>query len=138
MGGGFVTTAEKVLVVGGVLNLAWGVLTGYAAAAARRSSPEVPKYLMLTHMGGLMQGVMLLALVLAVGLSELSSGTETLSAVLLVGASGALDLKDGLNWVQGVRDEFAEKSAGYYLGALSAVLITGGLGILIVGVFRGL
>ena len=43
-----------------------------------------------------------------------------------------------LDWLQGVRDHFAERSLGLTLASVQAVLATAGFGILLVGVFRGL
>ena len=51
---------------------------------------------------------------------------------------GILGLTDTLNWLQGVRDEFAQRPLGFYLGGVSAVLAIAGLSILIAGVAQGL
>jgi hypothetical protein len=41
-----------------------------------------------------------------------------------------------VNWRQGVRDEFKERSPGLQLGGVSGLLAVAGLAILIFGVFR--
>ena len=52
--------AAKILIVGGVLNLAYSFLTGLLLANTRRRSPAASKYLVFAHVGPLMQGPMLL------------------------------------------------------------------------------
>ena len=56
-------TAAKILIVGGILNLAYGFLTGVFLAGARKKAPTASKYLILAHTGPLMQGPMLLEFV---------------------------------------------------------------------------
>jgi hypothetical protein len=131
-------TASRILIAGGVFNLAYGFATGIPLTIARARSPNASKYLVFAHVGPLMQGPMLLALTAAVALSPLSAAWETAAAWMLVGGSAALAFKDTLNWLQGIKDEFKEKPPGFAFGAISAVLSVGGLGILIVGVCRAL
>lgn len=131
-------TAAKVLIVGGVLNLAYGVITGLILTNARMRSPEAPRYLTLAHLGPLMQGPMLLGLAVATGLSSLAGDVETLSASLLVGGSAGIAGGDTLNWLGGAGDAFAERSLGFFSQAVGGMLTAAGLLILIIGVFRGL
>jgi len=132
-------TAAKVLIVGGVLNLALAFVLGFILSNSRLKEPAKPQhYLNLAHRASLWEGFMLLGLVFAVELSDLSSGLETLAAILLVASSAFQDGSSVLNWLQGVGDEFAERSPGFYLATINAILATTGLAILIVGVFRGL
>jgi len=131
-------TAAKILIVGGVLNLAYGFLTGFVLGNTRMKSPEAPKYLILAHTGPLMQGPILLGLAVAVSLSDLSGWLETMGASLLVASSALLNGGNTLNWLQGVQDEFAERPVGHALTSASALLATAGLAILVVGVFAGL
>jgi hypothetical protein len=130
--------AAKILIVGGVLNLAYSFLTGFLLANTRRRSPAASKYLVFAHVGPLMQGPMLLSLVFAVILSPLPTGVKALAASLMVAESVFLAAKDTLNWVQGVKDEFVERPPGVVLGGISVLLGMGGLLILIIGVFQGL
>lgn len=81
---------------------------------------------------------MLLALAVALPLSDLSPDLETLAAALLVASSAFQDGSAILNWLQGVKDQFVQRSPGLTLGTINAVLATAGLAILLVGVFRGL
>ena len=131
-------TATKILIVGGVLNLAYGFLTGFVLGNTRMKSPEAPKYLVLAHTGPLIQGPMLLGLVFAVDLSPLAGKIETLAASLLVASSAFLHAGNSLHWLQGVRDEFAERPPGFFLVGFSTILAVAGLAILVVGVFDGL
>lgn len=132
-------TAAKILIVGGVLNLAYGFITGFFMVAIRQQQPVVPKYLTLAHMGPLMQGPMLLSLVIALNLSPLTPAVESAAAILLVAGSICLAAKDTLNWVQSVLDEFRERpTAGVILGALSVITSTIGLIIVMAGVWQGL
>jgi hypothetical protein len=49
-----ITAAEKVLIVGGVLNLAVGVLLGYPIIVTRsKGATATPRYLMAAHIGTL-------------------------------------------------------------------------------------
>jgi hypothetical protein len=84
-------SAEKVLIVGGTLLLVYAFATGFIMGTVRGREAVAPKYLILAHMEPLMQGSMLLGLVWAVRLSDLSNGIETLAASLMVVAA----------WIQG-------------------------------------
>lgn len=131
--------ASKILVVGGVLNLAFGLLTGLVLGGLRSRNPDADqKYLLTAHKAGLQQGFMLLGLTFAVMLSPLSNGVETLAAGLLAASTAFLDISALVNWRQGVRDEFKERTLGLQLGGVSGLLAVAGLAILIFGVFRGL
>lgn len=131
--------AEKILIVGGIVNLAYGFLTGFFMGVIRQREPVVPKYLTLAHTGPLMQGPMLLGLVFALQLSPLAPSLEFAAASLLVVGSFFLAAKDTLNWLQQVQDEFRERpTIGMVLGSLSVLTATVGLLIILVGVFQGL
>ena len=59
-----ITAAEKMLITGGVLNLAYGVLLGYPITVIHaKGAPATPKYLMAAHVGALLQAAVLLGLV---------------------------------------------------------------------------
>lgn len=127
------STAEKVLIVGGLVNLAYGVVTGFPMSIVRTRGAEVSKYLTFAHVGPLMQGPILLGTAVAARMSTLSAGAETLGAWLLVAGSVLLALKDTINWLTGVSDEFAQRPATMPLGALSALATTGGVAIFLYG-----
>jgi hypothetical protein len=131
--------AAKLLIVGGVLNLAYSFLTGFLLANTRRGSPAASKYLVFAHVGPLMKGPMLLSLVFAIALSPHPALVKTLASSLMVAESGFLVAKDTPNWVQGVKDEFVERPpVGMVLGGISILLGVVGLLIFIVGIFQGL
>jgi hypothetical protein len=132
-------TSAKILVVGGVLNLALAFVFGYVLSSVRLRTPGAETgYLPQVHRAALWEGFMLLGLAFAAGLSKLPSGLEITAAALLVASSAFLAASSILNWLQGVRDHFAERSFGLTLASVQAVLATAGLGIFLVGVFRGL
>ncbi len=132
--------AAKILIVGGVLHYAYSFITGVFMGIVRQTEPAVPKYLSLTHVGAFMNGSMLLAMTIAIQLSPLSDNTEVLAAALLVSGAFLLALKDTINWLLKVDDEFREvnRPYGQVIGGLSALASTVGLIIVIVGVFQGL
>lgn len=58
-------SAEKVLITGGVLNLAYGGTAGicHHGDARAKGAPATPRYLMAAHVGTLLQAAILLGLV---------------------------------------------------------------------------
>ena len=129
------TVAEQILVLGGIINLIYGFITGFMLAAIRQKKAESPKYLMFAHIGPLMQGAMLLGLVFAVQMAQLSAGAETTGAVLLTVGAFLLAIKDTINWWQTIGDEFGEKPVlGLALGMVSVLASSVGLLILSFGV----
>ena len=133
------TTAEKVLIVGGTLNLALAFALGFVLSRVRLKDPAAEHgWLLQAHRVALWEGFMLLGLVFAVALSPLSPAWETLAASLLVVASALQAGSAIANLVQGIPDQFAERRLGYQLAATNAVLGAAGLVILLVGVFKGL
>jgi hypothetical protein len=133
------TTAEKVLIVGGTLNLALAFALGFVLSRVRLKDPAAEHgWLLQAHRVALWEGFMLLGLVFAVALSPLSPAWETLAASLLVAAAALQAASAIANLVQGVPDQFAERRLGYQLAATNAVLGAAGLVILLVGVFKGL
>jgi hypothetical protein len=134
-----ITAAEKVLIPGGVLNLAYGVLLGYAITVIRaKGAPATPKYLMAAHVGTLLQAAVLLGLMWAARLSTLGPGWQDVAAWLVVVTSALIAAKDTVNWLTGVQDEFAEKAKTVPLGVLGALAETVGVGIFVVGVLTAL
>ena len=130
--------AAKILIVGGMLNLAFSCLIGIVLGKVRLRTPDTGTYLPLAHRVSLWWGFMLLGMPWAVRLSPRSAGVETLAAWLLIASSALSDFEPILNLWQGVKDPVAERSLAFYLGGISAVLVTVGIAILIVGVIRGL
>lgn len=131
--------AEKILILGGVLNIAYGLLMGIPVAIIRLNSPTYSKYLRVVHIGALMWGPILISLSLALVLSPLDDSIELVAAWLMVIASVLLDAKDTINWLAGTNDEFAEKPrAPVLLGGLSSLASLLGILIILVGVFQSL
>ena len=134
-----ITVAEKVLIVGGVLNLAYGALLGYAVVVNRvKGAPATPKYLMAAHIGTLLHAAVLLGLVWAARLSALGPGWLDVAAWLVVVSSALVAAKDTVNWLTGVQDEFTEKAKTTLLGGLAALGEPIGIGIFVVGVLKAL
>jgi hypothetical protein len=134
-----ITVAEKVLIAGGVLNLAYGMLLGYPITVIRaKGAPATPRYLMAAHVSALLHAAVLLGLVWAARLSALGPGWNEVAAWLVVVASALVAAKDTVNWLTGVQDEFGEKSKATPLGGLAALPETIGAGIFVLGVLEAL
>ncbi len=132
-------TASKMMILGGVLNLFYGLLLGIPAGVIRQKQPTYSKYLRFVHIGALMWGPILISLALALELSTLDAGFELLAAWFMVGSSVLLNAKDTINWLRGTQDEFAEKARlPLALGGLSSVGSLLGILIILIGVVMGL
>ncbi|MBM9576823.1 hypothetical protein JWG45_06605 [Leptospira sp. 201903070] len=127
--------SEKILVVAGVLNLAYGSLTGFPYALARKKAEFPSRYLQAAHISSLMQGAMLLGLVIAFRYANLSESLGLIGAFLFAISSLFLALKDTANWLQGIKDEFQENPIlGKSLGAIGVTTNLIGILIIIYGV----
>jgi hypothetical protein len=135
-----ITAAEKVLIAGGVLNLAYGALLGYAITVIRvKGAPATPKYLMAAHLSTLLHAAVLLGLAWAARLSTLGPGWQDTAAWLVVASSALIAAKDTVNWLTGMQDEFSEKPTYVApLAGLAALAETIGIGIFVVGVLKAL
>lgn len=132
-------TAAKILIFAGVLNIAYGLLTGIPAGLVRQNNAIYSKYLRFVHIGALMWGPLLISMALAVELSPMDANLELLAVWFLVGSSILLNAKDTINWLTGVQDEFAERPRlPLALGGLSSVGSLLGVGIIIIGVLQSL
>jgi hypothetical protein len=134
------TAAEKVLIAGGVLNLAYGALLGYPIVVNRaKGAPATPRYLLAAHVSTLLHGAVLLGLVWAARLSALGSGWLEVAAWLVVVSSALVAVKDTLNWLTGTEDEFSENARwAVPLGGVAALGEPVGIGIFVVGVLGAL
>ncbi len=133
------STATKILIVAGMINLLVGGLSGIPMGLLRqRGAPVVPKYLTMVHLGGIMHGPILLGVGFALTISTLTPWIDTAAAVTLAAASGLLIVKDTLNWRQGILDEFAEQSTGLKIGQVFGPLHIVGLLLASAGVVSGL
>src|SRR5262245_60603996 len=132
-------TGVKILILGGLANLLYGFLTGFFFAKVRGTREFAPRYLVMAHVGPLMQGTMLLALVTATPLIYLPEAVKTLGCALLVLSSACFGIKDTINWREGVTDEFKQRPAiPRLLGLIGAPVSTVGLVILVIGAIRGM
>ena len=133
-------TAAKVLILGGLGSLLYAFIMGFVLSQVRLKDPMVEQVrLTQVHIVALWEGFMLLGLVWAVALSDLSSGLETTAALLLV-AAGALQMTaNTIAWSQKLENLFAPpRGITYVLAATNATLAMIGLVILIFGALRGL
>lgn len=129
--------AQMVLLGGGLFNIVYGFLSGFAFAAARKEAEFAPRYLVSLHVGTLMQGSMLMALSLIVPVASMDASNKELAARLMVFSSLCIALKDTANWLQGVKDEYGEKRVfSQALGAAGAIGGTVGLAMLSSGFVR--
>ena len=130
--------AIKLLVLGGVINLLLSFALGWILSVYRTRGPMEPhRWLLVAHEVSMMEGVMLLGLAFAALFARLPGWLATTGAALLVAASLFQDLSGVVNWKRKTGDQFAEKSAGWVLASINAVLNTAGLAILAIGVIRG-
>ncbi|TGL75744.1 hypothetical protein [Leptospira yasudae] len=126
---------EKILIIAGVLNLAYGSLTGFPYALARKKAEFPSRYLQAAHIGSLMQGAMLLGLVVAFRYSNFSETLALIGASLFAISSFFLALKDTANWLQGIKDEFQENPIlGKALGAIGVITNLVGIVVIVYGV----
>lgn len=131
--------ALKLLVLGGLANLVLSFVLGWILSAHRMKGPMEPhRWLLIAHEVALQEGVMLLALSVALAYARLPSSVATLGAGLLVAASAFQDFSGIVNWLRRTGDQFAERSTGWKLASVNAVLNTAGLAIIVVGAARGL
>lgn len=130
-------TATRVLIVGGMSVLSFGLLLGIPMAVTRGKAPRAPRYLFAAHLAAIIQGGLLLALTIALGSSSLSAGVETTAASLLVAGVALFDIGLAMNWLQGVQDAFEEKTLGNKISGLGTPLVLVGTGIIFYGVLVG-
>jgi hypothetical protein len=131
--------AVKLLVLGGLANLVLSFALGWILSAHRVRGPIAPHHwLLVAHTVSLQEGVMLLGLAFAALFAQLPDAVAVAGAALLVAASAFQDLSGIVNWRRATGDQFAERSAGWRLASINAVLNTAGLAIVVGGVVRGL
>lgn len=132
------STAQNLLVGYGVIVLTYGLLLGVPLAASRSTAAHASRHLVTAHLSGLMQGPVALALAFAIGAVSFDSTVATVAAALVVGGLVAETLGGTLNWLQGVGDQFAEKSLGFYVNALTGILAIPGALIIMFAVLTKL
>ena len=131
-------SAVHVLVVGGVLNLVLSFVLGWVLSAKRMKGPMAPHHwLLVAHTVSLQEGLMLLALSWGLTFAQMSGTLAITGAWLLVAGSVFQDLSGLVNWLRRTGDQFAERSTGWLLASVNAVLNTAGLAIVTYGILRG-
>lgn len=130
-------TATRILIVGGMAVLSFGLLLGIPMVVTRSEAPRAPRYLLAAHLAAIIHGVLLLALTIALGYSSLSPGMETTAVTLLLAGVVLFDVGLVMNWLQGVQDGFAEKALGNKISGLGTPLVLVGTGIIFFGVLAG-
>ena len=130
--------AIRVLILGGVLNLVLSFVLGWVLSLKRMKEPMAKHHwLLVAHTVSLQEGLMLLGLGFAMSFAVLGKTLAATGAWLVVLASAFQDFSGVVNWLKGTGDQFAEKSTGWLLASINAVLNTAGLAIIAYGVLRG-
>jgi hypothetical protein len=132
-------SAARVLLVGGLANLVFSFALGWLLSVHRRKAAIEPHHwLLVAHTVAMQEGLFLLGLSYAIHFARLPGEIAIASAWLLVAASAFQDMSGVVNWWRGTNDQFAEKSAGWVLASINAVLNTAGLLIVAGGVVRAM
>src|SRR5438552_10886687 len=122
--------AVKMLVIGGVANIFLSFGLGWVLSMKRLRGPMAPHHwLLVAHTVSLQEGSMLLGLGFAAAFARLPDALANAGAVMLVAASAFQDFSGIVNWLRGTNDQFAEKSTGWVLASINAVLNTAGVAI---------
>ncbi|MBX3157016.1 MAG: hypothetical protein KF773_13660 [Deltaproteobacteria bacterium] len=136
---GAVPAAVKILILGGLANIVLSYALGWVLSKHRLRGPMQPHHwLLVAHTVSLQEGLLLLGVAFAMLFAKISDGLAVTGAVLLVAASLFQDFSGIVNWLRGTGDQFAEKSTGWVLASINAVLNTAGLAIATWGVANGL
>jgi hypothetical protein len=104
------SAAQTVLIVGGMFNLFFSTLAAFSLYWARLRNPmaPAPHYGVIAHTSSITNGVLLLALVVAI---EHTSFTPTINTGLALAEVLATLLSDGRNllfWYEGIDDGFSQ------------------------------
>jgi hypothetical protein len=130
--------AVKLLLVGGVANVLLSFGLGWVLSMKRLKGPMQPHHwLLVAHTVSLQEGTLLLGLAFGAFFARLPDTVASLAAVLLVAASFFQDFSGIVNWLRGTGDQFAEKSTGWVLASINAVLNSVGIAIISGGVIYG-
>ena len=132
------TTAQRIVVVYGVVSIAYGFALGIPLSRARMVAPTASRHLVIAHLSSILQGAMYLGLSAAFAMSTLTSSIETTGAVLLICGSALFVAGATLNWRQQIGDHFAVRSIGWRCFAASSAGHLAGISIVLVGVVKGI
>ena len=128
------STAQKIVLVYGMLSLVYGMTLGFPLSGIRMSQPTGPRHLVTAHLSALMQGAMHLGLSVALGFATFTPWVLTASAIALVSGSALFVAGVTANWLMNVGDHFAERPRGFYLLSASAPLHFAGALVVLLGV----
>jgi hypothetical protein len=132
------STAQKLLLIYGVVVLVYSFLLGFAMAKARSTAPAAPRALTNTHLSGLMQAPLHLSLAAALAATGFTGGAATTGAVLLIAGCAMEQIGATLNWLQHTNDQFAQRSLGFKFNAAGGPLMLVGAVILAIGIITNL
>ena len=106
------TTAQTWLIVGGVFNLFFSTLAGYALywARLRDLQKPTPHYGLIAHTSSVTDGLLLLGLSIAIEHTNFAPGINTGLAIAAVLATELTNGRNIMLWAQGHQDGFAEVS----------------------------
>lgn len=106
------TTAQAWLIVGGVFNLFFSTLAGYALYWLRLRDVQAPapRYALITHTSSVTNGVLLLALSVAIEHTSFAPGINTGLALAAVVSTQLTNGRNLLLWKEERQDGFAEVS----------------------------
>jgi len=129
----------RLLVGGGLLNLVLSFVLGWVLSLYRTRGPMDPhRWLLTAHEVALQEGLLLLGLAFAMRYAICSQALALSGAALVVVASLFQDFSGIVNWLRHTKDQFAERSGGWILASINAVLNTAGLAILAYAIVLGL
>ena len=132
------TAPQAVLVVGGLVLLFAGAITGIFMSVERMNQPTNQKYLRFAHLASYGQAPMLFGLAFALGYSGMSASFDLWTAWVLVAGAGLLVLKDLVNWLTATEDEFVEQGAGFRIAGVFGPVHVIGLVLVSISVVSGL
>ena len=129
------STAQQIFLVYGMIILVVGFLLGTVLGFLRMKAPAI-RTLATAHVETLMQGSMHLGLAFAVSAVGFDTTAATWGAALLALGSAMQAIGVTLNWLTKAKDQFAERSPGFFINSASTWIILPGLIIIVVGVLR--
>lgn len=131
------STAQQLFIAYGTIILVVGFGLGAILGSLRMKMPAI-RNLATAHVETLMQASMHLGLAFAVGAVGFASSAATWGAILLVIGSAMQAIGVTLNWLTKTKDQFAEKSPGFFINSSSTFVIMPGLIITVIGILTNL
>lgn len=131
------SSAQQLFIAYGTIILAVGFVLGAILGTVRMKSAPI-RSLATAHVETLMQASMHMALAFVVGAVGFASGWATTGALLLVIGSAMQATGVTLNWLTKTKDQFGEKSPGFFINSASTFVAMPGLVITVVGILTNL